>query len=128
MLELPAPTALIVDDNYFNRDLCSLALQFVGYNVTEATNGQEAVQILNQNSFDLLILDLAMPEINGVGVIRQISNQPRHRHMSIVVMTANPHMATDEVSTTADFVMHKPIAVEEFAQLARRLAQRTAKN
>lgn len=128
MLELPAPTALIVDDNYFNRDLCSLALQFVGYNVTEATNGQEAVQILDQNSFDLLILDLAMPEINGVGVIRQISNQPRHRHMSIVVMTANPHMATDEVSTNADFVMHKPIAVEEFAQLARRLAQRTAKN
>ena|SRR5690606_8319595 len=127
-MELPAPTALIVDDNYFNRDLCSLALQFVGYDVTEATNGQEAVQILDQKSFDLLILDLAMPEINGVGVIRQISNQPRHRHMSIVVMTANPHMATDEVATTADFVMHKPIAVEEFAQLARRLAQRTAKN
>lgn len=128
MLELPAPTALIVDDNYFNRDLCSLALQFVGYAVTEATNGQEAVQILTQNTFDLLILDLAMPEINGVGVIRQISNQSKHRQMSIVVMTANPHMATDEVSSNADFVMHKPIAVEEFAQLARRLAQHTAKS
>jgi CheY-like chemotaxis protein len=128
MFELPAPTALIVDDNYFNRDLCSLALQFVGYSVTEATNGQEAVQILTQNTFDLLILDLAMPEINGVGVIRQISNQPRHRDMSIVVMTANPHMATDEVSTNADFVMHKPIAVEEFAQLARRLAHHASKS
>ena len=128
MLEVPAPSALIVDDNYFNRDLCSLALQFVGYSVTEATNGQEAVQILTQSTFDLLILDLAMPEINGVGVIRQISNQPKHRHMSIVVMTANPHMATDEVSTNADFVLHKPIAVEEFAQLARRLAQAAAKS
>lgn len=122
------PTALIVDDNYFNRDLCSLALQFVGYHVTEATNGHEAVQILTQQSFDLLILDLAMPEVNGVGVIRQISKQSRHRDMSIVVMTANPHMATDEVSSNADFVMYKPIAVEEFAQLAQRLAHNVTKS
>ncbi len=124
VMEQPqSPSALIVDDNYFNRDLCILALHHVGYTIREASNGVEALQLLAKEQFDLLILDLAMPELNGVEVIRKLRAEPVHREMSIIVMTANPHMATNEVENTADFVMHKPIDVEEFAHLAGRLAQ-----
>lgn len=123
-----APTALIVDDNYYNRDLCILALKHVGYTVTEAVNGVEALQLLNEGSYDLLVLDLAMPELNGVEVIQKLRAEPIHRAMTIMVMTANPHMATTEVELTADFIMHKPIAIEEFARLAQRLAQAVVHN
>ena len=118
-------TALIVDDNFYNRDLCMIALTHVGYKVTEAENGEEALKLLEANSFDLLILDLSMPVLSGVEVIRRLRAKDTHQRMSILVMTANPHMVTNEVELHADFVMNKPMNIQEFAQLAQRLANRS---
>jgi CheY-like chemotaxis protein len=116
------PAALVVDDNYFNRDLCKLALEHVGYTVTEAENGLEAVNLLNQHRYDLLLLDLAMPEMDGPSVIRAIRQKMPHPRMCIVVMTANPHMAMhEEVELNADYVMYKPIDVVAFSKLLERL-------
>jgi CheY-like chemotaxis protein len=117
------PTALIVDDNYFNRDLCVLALEHVGFEVTQATNGLEATSLLEQQDFTMLVLDLAMPELDGIGVMREIQKRALNQNMSIVVMTANPHMATDEVELRADLVVYKPIDINEFARLAERLVK-----
>ena len=126
MAETPVSTALIVDDNYYNRDLCRLALEHAGYSVSEAETGLAGVNILKDQTFDLLILDLAMPELNGLGVIRQISQQPQHEAMSIVVMTANPHMATEEVDLQVDFVLYKPIDIIDFMAFVQRLAKKPA--
>lgn len=112
--------ALVVDDNYFNRDLCNLALRHVGYSVAEAEDGLQALEKLAQNPFDLLVLDLAMPQLDGEGVLQHLVNDPKMK-LSIIVMTANPHMVTSEVMSRADFVMVKPIDVAAFAQLARRI-------
>lgn len=120
-------SALIVDDNFFNRDLCRLALEHAGYSVIEAETGREAVNLLNEQTFDLLVLDLQMPELNGIGVIREIGHQTRHRDMSIVVMTANPHMATAEVEMEVDFVMYKPIDILSFTAFVERLAKSPVK-
>jgi adenylate cyclase len=115
-------TALIVDDNYYNRDLCALALKHIGYDVLEAHNGVEALSILADRTFDLLVVDLQMPEMDGATVIRQIRKQSLHHNMTVIVITANYHMATDEVDLSADYVMYKPIDIDEFAQFARGLA------
>jgi CheY-like chemotaxis protein len=114
-------TALVVDDNYFNRDLCKLALEHVGYAVLEAENGIEALAVLEKQTFDLLVLDLAMPELDGSGVIRHIRKQEKHHKMTIIIITANHHMATSEVNLSADYLMYKPIDIEEFAHFAQRL-------
>lgn len=116
-----ATTALVVDDNYFNRDLCTLALEHVGYKVTEAENGVKALAVLDHQTFDLLVLDLAMPELDGASVIRRIREQKVHYRMTIIVITANHHLATDEVGLSADYLMYKPIDIEEFARFATRL-------
>ena len=118
-------TALIVDDNFYNRDLCVIALTHVGYKVTEAENGEEALKLLESNAFDLLILDLSMPVLSGVEVIRRLRGTDTHQRMSILVMTANPHMVSNEVDMFADFVMNKPMNIQEFAQLAKRLANKS---
>lgn len=124
MMEVSPPTALIVDDNYFNRDLYALALQHVGYKVVHAENGREAINTLENQKFNLLILDLAMPELDGMGVIREIREEQIPHAMSIVVMTANPHMATNELDADVDFVVYKPIDINEFSMLAARLTKR----
>lgn len=115
--------ALIVDDNHYNRDLSALSLRHVGFQVMEAENGARALEILHQQNFDLMVLDLAMPELDGLTVLRQLRGMPNCESMCVVIMTANPHMLTDEVSDRADFIMHKPIDVMEFARFARRLTE-----
>ncbi len=70
------PTALVGDDNFYNRDLCRLALEFAGYQVIEAANGIEILDILASQPVELLILDLAMPEMDGIGVIKALRNRP----------------------------------------------------
>jgi len=117
--------ALVVDDNWFNRDLSSLALTHVGYHVTEAEDGLQALALLEKRTFDLLVLDLVMPEMDGPTLLRHIRKHPNHRMMQVVIMTANPHMTNDEVSE-ADFVMYKPINVNQFAEFAKRLQARRA--
>jgi CheY-like chemotaxis protein len=123
MTSVPAPTALIVDDNFYNRDLCALALNYVGYEVAEAGDGRAALYMLAEKTYSLLILDLEMPELDGLGVLRHIQGQDRHRSMSIIIMTANHHMATEEVAAYVDFIIYKPIDVGEFTHLLRRLVK-----
>lgn len=121
MPEQPKATALVVDDNFYNRDICRLALENAGYEVIEVDNGRGAIDLLKERTFNLLVLDLAMPEVTGVDVLRELEQQTLRRSTFIVVMTANPHMATEEVQEQVDFVLFKPIDVQTFAQFAKRL-------
>lgn len=114
-------TALIVDDNYYNRDIAALALQHVGYEITQVTNGYEALHVLQAYPFDLLILDLRMDGMDGTEVLQAVRVHKSKEDLPIVVMTANPHMVTDQVNEQADYVLFKPINVTEFSQLARRI-------
>jgi CheY-like chemotaxis protein len=114
-------TALIVDDEIFNRRLFQLTLEVAGYKIYEAENGLHGLNILNHESFNVLILDLAMPYIDGLTVIKTIRRKSMHDRMRIVVVTANAHLARGEVDELADFVMHKPIDVIAFRNFVQRL-------
>ncbi len=121
----PQPTtmysALIIDDNWFNRDIFRIALESAGYSVTELDNGQEGIKVLEQQTFNLLILDLQMPLVDGRTVLVKVREHSLHKKMRVVVVTANAHMATSDVDEMADYVMYKPINVMEFSEFVRRL-------
>lgn len=114
-------TVLIVDDNWYNRDIFRMALESADYLITEADAGQKALDILAQQTFNLLVLDLQMPGIDGNKVLVALRNDPRHAKMRILVVTANPHMATEQVNELADHVMMKPIDVVSFSRFTQRL-------
>jgi CheY-like chemotaxis protein len=118
----PTYTALVVDDNFYNRDIFKIALINAGFQVTETASGTEGLTILQKEVFDLLVLDLQMPDMDGREVLRSINEgQPGRKRMRTIVVTANAHMATDEVEDAADYIMYKPIDVMEFTRFVKRL-------
>jgi DNA-binding NtrC family response regulator len=71
--QLPDEQILVVDDDVMARDLLVRFLSLRGYHVRTARDGREALRLIGESAPDLLILDLAMPEMNGVEVLRTLT-------------------------------------------------------
>lgn len=114
-------SALVADDNDDNRNICRIVLENAGFSVTEARDGEQAIQLLEKQSFMLLLLDLQMPHVNGRSVLHWLRSQIPQRRMQVIVITANPHWVTDEIDVLADYVMQKPIPIVPFSQFITRI-------
>ena len=86
--DLPPAHILVVDDNEFNRDLLTDQLEFRGYQVTTAENGQIALEKLTYEPFDLVLLDIMMPVMDGYQVLEHLREDPDLRHMPVIVISA----------------------------------------
>jgi len=79
---------LIVDDNEMNRDLLSRRLDRQGYDISLAADGQQALDMLAENQFDLILLDIMMPEINGYQVLEKMKTDTALRHIPVIMISA----------------------------------------
>jgi serine phosphatase RsbU (regulator of sigma subunit) len=79
---------LVVDDNEDNRDMLARRIRRMGHTVVEADNGRAALERLQERSFDLVLLDIMMPEMNGFQVLEQVHHDVRWRHIPVVVISA----------------------------------------
>jgi CheY-like chemotaxis protein len=113
--------ALIAEDHPAYQTIIQTALEFAGYEVQLASNGREAVEALGKDVFHVLFMDLNMPVMHGLDALRFIKTMNLCTKIHIVVITANPHMAGEEVEQLSDYLMMKPINVEELAIFAERL-------
>jgi CheY-like chemotaxis protein len=82
---------LVVDDNDISRRVVSQMLRKNGYEVTCAESGAQALQFLEQQSFDLLILDIAMPEMDGLTLLQTVRTTPQVKQVPVVMLTASAH-------------------------------------
>lgn len=80
---------LVVDDNDSNRDLLKRRMEQEGYHVAVASSGEQALSTLRHERFDLMLLDLMMPEMNGFQVLTQIKEDRSHVHMPVIMTTAD---------------------------------------
>jgi len=85
---MPAKTILIVDDLVTLRQPVRVMLERQGYSVEEASDGYEALQKIAESRPDLVLLDLMMPGMNGVEVLKHIKADARLQDTSIIVLTA----------------------------------------
>ena len=122
------PTALVIDDNFHNRHIFRIALEHAGYGVTESDDGLKGLSELKRRAFELVILDLRMPGMDGSDVLRIMRKSDEWQSTQVVVVTANPHMVTDDVRTMADYVLQKPVDIPTFSALAQRLYAQGIKN
>jgi len=79
---------LVVDDMKANRDLLSRRLSRDGHTVGMADGGQSALELLGKSEFDLVLLDLMMPDINGFEVLRRLKDDPAVRHIPVIMISA----------------------------------------
>jgi CheY-like chemotaxis protein len=79
---------LVVDDNEFSRDMLSQRLGHEGYTVAVAEHGREALQKMEVERFDLVLLDLLMPVMDGYTVLERIMTTPALRDTPVIVVTA----------------------------------------
>lgn len=79
---------LVVDDNAVNRLLLRRNLEQESYRVTEAESGEEALEKLSQNHFDLMLLDIVMPEMSGLEVLEQVRKQFDQNTLPVIMATS----------------------------------------
>jgi DNA-binding response OmpR family regulator len=81
-------TLLVVDDSATNRLRLAHHLQHQGHTIVQAADGRAALDLLGQQGFDLVLLDIMMPEINGLDVLRQMKASSTLRHIPVIVISA----------------------------------------
>jgi adenylate cyclase len=89
--ELRARTSgriLVVDDNAGNRDMLSRRLEREGYSVDTAENGRAALEKLETGAFDLVLLDIVMPELDGFAVLQSIRANQRWKEVAVIMISA----------------------------------------
>lgn len=103
---------LIVDDNQDVANLVKLMVELSGNKATTVNSGKEALRFISSEKFDLILLDVAMPDITGFDVLKKVKSDPRLAHNKIVFITASS--PGDEIIQTllnhgALQVLKKPI-------------------
>jgi CheY-like chemotaxis protein len=110
---------LVVDDNEDIRDVFCRLVERAGHLVSTAADGQEAVETLEDEAFDVMLLDLTMPRMNGVEVVRWLRAHPQVApDMRVVVISAwaGEHRAVlQELGITT--VMQKPLRIQQLTDL-----------
>jgi|GEM_PF-461872 len=83
---------LIVDDNEINRDMLVRRLRRRDFNVSMAVNGREALSMIEEKPYDLVLLDIMMPEIDGYAVLKHLKNDARLQHIPVIMISAIEEM------------------------------------
>jgi sigma-B regulation protein RsbU (phosphoserine phosphatase) len=86
--ESSGSTILVVDDNEMNRDILSRRLRKGGHRVEVAEHGRRALEMMAEAPFDLVMLDIMMPEMNGYEVLERLKSDPELRHVPVIMITA----------------------------------------
>ena len=106
---------LLAEDNPTNQKLAQYILDRIGYQATIANNGLETIQALRENTYDVVLMDVQMPEMDGLEATRQIRNLlPAERQPQVIAMTANAMQGDREMCLAAgmDDYISKPIRIE----------------
>ncbi|WP_309670615.1 SpoIIE family protein phosphatase [Gemmatimonas sp.] len=85
---------MVVDDVEVNRDLLSRRLQRMGHVVTTANDGQEALDLTRDPSWDLIMLDVMMPVLDGIGALTALKASDATRHIPVIMISANTELET----------------------------------
>lgn len=83
---------LVVDDNEINRDLICRQLERQGHTVTAAENGRQALEIMQTQAFDMVLLDIMMPKMSGYQMLQRLKSSDVHRDVPVIVISALDEM------------------------------------
>ena len=106
-------TILVVDDDRKIREICSIALKRVGYEVFRAKDAHEALQIVDSRHVDLALLDIVMPEIDGIELLGLLKN--KNEDLIVIMITGFPSIETSVKTIKSgayDYII-KPFSIND---------------
>lgn len=110
--------ALVVEDEAPLRTLYEIVLKSVGFEVLHAADGQQAINILTENTPDMVLLDMLLPKVNGSAVLDYLHSTPRLQSTGIIVVSAH-----DRFSNMDDNVLFllKPVRPDDIKRAVSRI-------
>jgi two-component system sensor histidine kinase/response regulator len=115
---------LVAEDNHVNQELARAILERAGHRITLAANGQEALEAARREPFDLVLMDLQMPEMDGMAATRALRGEPELRDLPIVALSAHG-IEQEEIrarSAGMDGFLAKPFRPEDLLSTVERWA------
>lgn len=121
------PIILVVDDEPYMIRLLQHHIERAGYRMIKATNGREALDRIREDKPGLVLMDVMMPEINGLEVLAEIRNEPATRDLPVIIMTANAQRFTREEAETAGVsaFLTKPFSPTQLMAEVRRQLEKS---
>jgi two-component system cell cycle response regulator DivK len=112
---------LVVEDNERNLKLIRDVLQFAGYEIVEASSGEQGVALAQDCEPDLVLMDLQLPQMDGMEALRLLRTSPRTRDVPVVAVTAFAMREDRERAFGAGFdgYLEKPISIRALPEQVR---------
>src|SRR5688572_25983313 len=117
---------LIVDDEQSYRQLLTLVFQTGGHSIRTATNGREAVRLLQEEPADLIISDVKMPDMDGIELLRSVREFLPDAAMVMMTAFASVETAREAFKLGADDFIQKPFDVEELKLIVKKALDKQA--
>jgi two-component system, OmpR family, response regulator len=116
---------LVVDDEPFLRDAVAASLRFLGFDVSTAETGAEALRMARDHPFDLVVLDVMLPDTDGFDIVRRLRRDGHQ--VPVIFLTARDTQAdkVEGLSLGGDDYVTKPFGLEELAARIRTVLRRT---
>jgi two-component system OmpR family response regulator len=116
---------LVVDDEPFLRDAVAASLRFLGFEVTAADSGRDALRLARERPFDLIVMDVMLPDLDGFDVVRRLRRDGAR--VPVIFLTARDTRADKVAGLTigGDDYMTKPFGLDELAARIRTVLRRT---
>jgi two-component system, cell cycle response regulator DivK len=122
------PLVLVVDDFEDNRSMYAVYLTYSGYDVIEAADGAEAVELAGERLPDLVVMDLSLPIMDGWEATRRLKGDPRTSHIPIIALTGHAldGHSRDARNAGCNAFLAKPCLPETLVAKVQELMQKAA--
>ena len=120
-MDTSKPVVLIVEDHDDTREMLQLILTIYGCRVLAAANGDDAIRLAEKTLPDLVLMDMKMPQLDGLALTRVIRSHPTLSKVPIVAMTGmvTPQFHREAVNAGCDDCLDKPIDFERLEKLVK---------
>lgn len=121
------PTVLVVDDDAWMRSVLADLLPAEGYKVEEASDGANGIRLAKADRPDVVILDLAMPELSGVEVLRELKSDSGTTNIPVIIFSAYASQLPADCVPRAEAVIEKPIDLTDLIDQIGRVTHQEAR-
>lgn len=119
MSEIEKPLALVVEDDEVQRMFLMQALIRFGYDVTATDNGMDALELCTEHAYDLVLSDIRMPRLSGIGFAKNIRmrNPKAFKRLIFISSIEDPAVRRDASDAGATDVLLKPVSIDRLRQV-----------